>query len=149
MKLGTQSHISIVSAVQKALNEYSSKADKSLLTDLYLYPDAQSGDLVMLDDEDALLLRLQVAEWVEANPEDFYADAEVSLRKVLNQLREDGILSALKILKPYSFVLVDKEKETVAELMLVDDEDTLLLSGDLLEGLDEELELFLKNLLEQ
>ena len=149
MKLGTQSHASIASALQKALNEYSSKADKSLITDLYLQPDAQSGDLVMLDDEDTLLLRLQVSEWVEANPEDFYTDAEMGLKKVLNQLREEGILSALKILKPYSFVLIDEAKETVAELMLVDDEDTLLLSGELLKGLDEELDTFLKDLLEQ
>jgi hypothetical protein len=42
---------------------------------------------------------------------------------------------------------VDDEKETVAELLLVDD-DTLMLSSELLEGLDEELDDFLKKLLE-
>ena len=52
-------------------------------------------------------------------------------------------------MKPYSFVLVDDDKETVAELMLVDDEDTLLLNDELLKGLDEELDAFLKELLEK
>ena len=49
----------------------------------------------------------------------------------------------------FSFVLVDDEKETVAELLLIDDEDTLLLSDELLKGLDEELDDFLKKLLEE
>ena len=52
-------------------------------------------------------------------------------------------------MKPFSFVLVDDEKETVAELLLIDDEDTLLLSDELLKGLDEELDDFLKKLLEE
>ncbi|GAE16949.1 hypothetical protein JCM6292_3463 [Bacteroides pyogenes JCM 6292] len=52
------------------------------------------------------------------------------------------------ILKPYSFVLVDEEKETVAELLLIDD-DTLLLNDELLKGLDKELDNFLKELLEK
>ena len=53
------------------------------------------------------------------------------------------------LLKPYSFVLVDADKETIADLMLVDDQETLLLhDGMLLEGLDDELDAFLKELLE-
>ena len=52
------------------------------------------------------------------------------------------------ILKPYSFVLVDEEKETIAELLLVDD-DTILVNDELLKGLDKELDEFLKELLEK
>ena len=52
-------------------------------------------------------------------------------------------------MKPYSFVLVDDDKETVSELLLVDDEDTMLLDDELLKGLDEELDAFLKDLLEK
>jgi hypothetical protein len=62
-------------------------------------------------------------------------------------MQSEGRLEGLSLLKPYSFVLVDDEKETVAELLLVDD-DTLMLSSELLEGLDEELDDFLKKLLE-
>lgn len=53
----------------------------------------------------------------------------------------------MTILKPFSFVLVDEDKETLAELLLIDD-DTLLVNEELLKGLDEELDEFLKKLLE-
>jgi hypothetical protein len=43
---------------------------------------------------------------------------------------------------------VDDEKETIAELLLMDD-DTLLVNEELLKGLDEELDSFLKELLEK
>lgn len=63
------------------------------------------------------------------------------------KLKEEGAFNQLNLLKPYSFVLVDEDKETVAELLLLDEEDTLLLSEDLLKGLDEELDAFLNDLL--
>ena len=55
----------------------------------------------------------------------------------------------MAIRKPYSFVLVDEDRETVTELLLIDEEDTLLLNDELLKGLDEELNAFLKDLLEK
>ena len=51
-------------------------------------------------------------------------------------------------MKPYSFVLVDSEKETLSELMIVDEDETLFLNDELLKGLDDELNAFLKDLLE-
>ena len=70
------------------------------------------------------------------------------LKNVLRVLIDEGVFEHLSLLKPYSFVLVDDEKETVCELLLLDD-DTLLLDGELLKGLDEELDAFLKDLLEK
>ena len=52
----------------------------------------------------------------------------------------------MSILKPYSFVLEDDEKENVAELYLVDD-DTVIIDPDLMEGLDKDLNEFLEKLL--
>ena len=52
----------------------------------------------------------------------------------------------VSILRPYSFVLVDEDKETVNDLYLVDD-DTMIVDGELLKGLDEDLDDFLKKLL--
>ena len=149
MKLGAQSHTTIASALQQALTKYSSQSGKSVVTDIHLQPNPVTGELAFFNDDDEMLGSVSVSEWTDANPEDFHADAEMSLRKVLNQLREDGILASLKILKPFSFVMVDDSKETVAELMLVDDEDTVFLSDELLKGLDEELDAFLKDLLEK
>ena len=57
-------------------------------------------------------------------------------------------LENLSLLKPYSFVLVDEDKETLCDLYLVDDE-TVIVDGELLKGLDEDLDDFLKKLLEE
>ena len=63
-------------------------------------------------------------------------------------MNKAGEFDHLSIMKPYSFVLIDEEKETVSELLLMDD-DTLMISDELLKGLDEELDSFLKDLLEK
>lgn len=64
------------------------------------------------------------------------------------QPQNRGAFDKLTIMKPFSFVLVDDDKETIAELLLLDD-DTLLVNEELLKGLDEELDAFLKDLLEK
>lgn len=148
MKISSQSHNSIADTIKKAVEKYGT-AKQSAITDIHLQPNPETGELVIFNDDDEVLANVVVAEWVNANLENFYEDAEMLFKKILNQLRKANEFSVLRILKPYSFVLVDGEKETLAELMLVDDEDTLLLSGELLKGLDEELDTFLKDLLEK
>ena len=59
------------------------------------------------------------------------------------------MLDNTSLMKPYSFTLIDDHKETVAELLLVDDDTLLLNDGELLKGLDKELDAFLKELLEK
>ena len=147
MKISVKSHNIIAEALGKALEKYS-EAAQSAVTDIQLQPHAQSGELTILNDDDEVLGSVVVEEWIASMPENFYEDAEVALKRILNQLGESGVFASLRILKPYSFVLVDEEKETVAELMLIDDEETMFLSDELLKGLDDELNSFLKDLLE-
>ena len=52
----------------------------------------------------------------------------------------------MSILKPFSFVLEDEDKESLEELYLVDDE-TVIFDPELMKGLDEDLDAFLKQLL--
>lgn len=148
MKLSTSSHTLVVSCIQKALDKYVS-GNAQVITDIHMQVDMESGQLVISDDDDAVLAEQQIPEWESANPENFYTDVEIALKRALNQLREEGALENVKILKPYSFVLEDSTKETVAELLMMDDEETLFLNDELLKGLDEELNTFLKDLLEK
>ena len=57
-----------------------------------------------------------------------------------------NVVDNLGILKPYSFVLENDDKENVAELYLADD-NTVIIGGDIMQGLDEELEKFLDDLI--
>ena len=149
MKLSTSSHTLVVSCIQQALQRYASGNGAQVITDIHIQVDMESGQLVISDDDDAVLAEQLIPEWESANPENFYADAEIALKRALNQLREEGALEVVKILKPYSFVLEDSAKETVAELLMLDEEETLFLNDELLKGLDEELDTFLKDLLEK
>lgn len=149
MKLSAQSYSSILGALKKALGRYQSDTDAHFVTDIHLQPLSESGELVVYDDDEQVLARTVVHDWVDCVVEDFYASVEQHLKQALEELRKEGTLDRLGIMKPYSFVLIDDDKETVADLLLMDEEETMLLSDELLKGLDEELNAFLKDLLEK
>ena len=149
MKMSEQSRASIVSALKTALCRYASEGDETVVTDIHLQPNSESGELIIFDDDDQELSRTIINEWVEYESDDFYTVVEPILRAEVEALKESGKLEKLCLMKPYSFVLVDEDKETVAELLLVDEDDTLLLNDELLKGLDEGLDAFLKDLLER
>lgn len=149
MKMSEQSRASIVSALKTALCRYISEGDETVVTDIHLQPNSESGELIIFDDDDQELSRTIINEWVEYESDDFYTVVEPILRAEVEALKESGKLEKLCLMKPYSFVLVDEDKETVAELLLVNEDDTLLLNDELLKGLDEELDAFLKDLLER
>lgn len=147
MKLSTQSHSLIESALKEAVSRFAMGCEQTVVTDIHLLPKQGSGELIIFDDDDEELARVIIEEWVEYDNDDFYENVERILRVAVNQLQECGCIRNLPLLKPYSFVLVDEDRETIAELLLIDD-DTLLVNHELLEGLDEELDDFLKQLLE-
>lgn len=149
MKMSEQSRASIVSALKTALCRYASEGDETVVTDIHLQPNSESGELIIFDDDDQELSRTIINEWVEYESDDFYTVVEPILRAEVEALKESGKLEKLCLMKPYSFVLVDEDKETVVELLLVDEDETLLLNDELLKGLDEELDAFLKDLLER
>lgn len=149
MKLSAQSHASIASSLREAVDKYIADGERTVVTDIHLQPKQDGGELVIFNDDDEELSRTIIEEWVDYSGDDFYTIVEPILRGEINALKDTGVLDKLAIMKPYSFVLVDEDRETVTELLLIDDEDTLLLNDELLKGLDEELDAFLKDLLEK
>ncbi|WP_291583569.1 hypothetical protein [Bacteroides sp.] len=148
MKLSQQSQSAIESAIRKAVAKFTCGCEQTIVTDIHIQPNQNSGELSIFDDEDDELVNVTIDEWSAYESDDFYENTERVLRPILCRMKDGGDFDKLTILKPYSFVLVDEEKETVAELLLVDD-DTLLVNDELLKGLDEELDSFLKELLEK
>ena len=149
MKLSAQSHASIASSLREAVDKYIADGERTVVTDIHLQPKQESGELVIFNDDVEELSRTIIEEWVDYSEDDFYTIVERILRGEINALKDTGVLDKLAIMKPYSFVLVDEDRETVTELLLIDDEDTLLLNDELLKGLYEELDAFLKDLLEK
>ncbi|MDL2211126.1 hypothetical protein LJB79_00910 [Bacteroides sp. OttesenSCG-928-M17] len=147
MKLSQQSQSRIDATIRKAMERFSGGGEQSAITDIHLQIIPSTGELFIFDDDDEELSNTVINEWADYSGNEFLKDTERILSATLNRMKEDGSFEKVNILAPYSFVLVDEEKETITDLLLVDD-DVMLVSEELLKGLDKELDEFLKDLLE-
>ena len=131
-------------AIAKMASKYIS-AEESNVTDFQLKVNGENGELTIFDDDDNTLARVHIKEWEDEHNEEVY---EKELQNVLTKMHREGAFDSLNIVKPYSFVLTDEDGQSIVDLLIIDD-DTLILSADLLEGFDEEMNAFLKRLLEE
>ncbi|WP_294616179.1 hypothetical protein [uncultured Bacteroides sp.] len=148
MKLSQPSLSLLEETIKQAIGKYTCGCEQTVVTDIHLQASQSSGELLLFDDDDRTLADTIVEEWTAYEGDDFYENMERILSNLLSNMKNRGAFDKLTIMKPFSFVLVDDDKETIAELLLLDD-DTLLVNEGLLEGLDEELDAFLKDLLEK
>ena len=140
----TSEHIiqQIERVLRKTAAKFQSPSESLPLTDIYLQVKQESGELLTYDD-DHELTRCVVEEWIDNKSENFYEEVEDILRNCILNMKEE--MENLQILKPYSYVLIGEDKETIAELHLID-EDTILLSEELMVGLTEDLNRFWEDL---
>lgn len=146
MNLNPSSIASLNEALDKIATLYSGEEDQLVSTDFYFQPSREDGTLTIFNDNDEEIACASIPEWEEYMPETFYDAVTIDLTAAIEEANAEGELERLAVWMPYSFVLVDDERETVADLLLVD-EDTLLVKKGLLAGLDEELNKFIEDLL--
>lgn len=146
MKANEQTIQTITRFIKKIAEKFPSDQEATLFTDIHIRVTQESGDLMAYDDNDEEITRCVVEEWIDNKDDNFYKDITGILRQNLSENKE--ICDNLNIMKPYSFVLEDDDKENIAELYVADD-DTIIIGGDLMEGLDEDLDAFFKKLLEE
>ena len=120
--------------------------EPSILTDIHIRVTQDTGEVMVFDDDDQELTRCVVEQWIDNKEDNFYNDAASALRSVINKHRDS--IDNLSILKPFSLVLEDDDKETVAELYVVDD-DTVIIDEELMAGLDKDLDDFFAKLISE
>lgn len=130
--------------LKKIAQKFPPREDTSIVTDIHVRVSQGSGEMLAFDDDDNEVTRCVVEQWINNNDEDFYNGVEQTLISTFSAL--STIADSLGILKPYSFVLENDDKDTIAELYIADD-DTVIIGKDLREGLDSDLNLFLEKLL--
>ncbi len=143
MNASEQTLQQIKRALRKAASKFPSDAECFPLTDLLLQVKQESGELLVYDDDDRELTRCVVEEWIDNKDENFYAAIQPVLKQAISELRD--VTEHVAVLKPYSYVLIGEDKETIADLYLVDD-DTIVISGELMKGLSEDLDHFWEEL---
>jgi hypothetical protein len=144
MKATEQTLQQIDRALRKVAEKFPSDKEASMLTDIHVRLTQETGELMFFDDDDKELMRCVVEQWIDNKDDDFYDQAATIIRQCINKQSE--LLENLSVLKPYAFVLEDDDRETKAELFVVDD-DTVIIDSELMADLDKDLDTFFDNLL--
>lgn len=147
MSLSKESWAALRNAIIEMTKHFTT-TEETTVTDFHFQVNTDNGNIFIYDDDDNTLATTAIAEWENYHDEENYEHIEKLLRKALSEIQEEGYLDNMNVPKPYSCLLVDDEKETIVDLMYIDDE-TFIITDDLLKGFDEEMNQFLKKLLEE
>ena len=132
-------------AIRKIADKLPPSEEANVMTDIHFRVTQETGELMAFDDNDEELNRCIIEDWIDNTDDDFFQQIPSVFRKCLDKMRDT--VENMSILKPFSFVLENDDKESVAELYLVDDE-TVIIDPDLMQGLNEDLDDFFKKLFE-
>lgn len=132
--------------LKKVAQKFPSDNEASLVTDIHIRVVQESGEMLAFDDDDKEITRCVVEEWIGDNNEDFYDMVKDQLTEIFKSCAE--VLDNFGILKPYSVVLENDDKESISELYIADD-DTVIIGSELMKDLESDLNTFLDNLLKE
>lgn len=138
-----QTYQQIERALRKVASKFPQEAENMPLTDIYLQVLQDSGEIRVYDDDDNELTRCVVEEWIGNTDENFYTAVQPILTDAIKRIKD--VTENVAVLKPYSYVLIGEDRETIADIYLVDDEN-IVISGELMKGLNEDLENFWEDL---
>ena len=144
MKATEQTQQTLDRAIRKIADKFPASEEATPLTDIHIRVTQETGELMAFDDDDNEITRCVVEQWIDNKDDDFYEQVASMLHKCLEKHR--AIVDNMSILKPYAFVLEDDDKENQGELFVADDE-TVIINPELMAGLDEDLDSFLKDLM--
>lgn len=136
--------------IQRLLSKIASKFpptdEPEVFTDIHLRVSQDTGDVMAYDDDDKEITRVVVDEWINCplETEEFYKQAY----KVIKDSIEQGNYQ-LGILPPYNFVLESDTGEHIAEIYVVDDDDTTILGTPFMQDLETDLDNFITNLMKE
>lgn len=133
-------------ALRKIADKFPDKEEANLLTDIHVRVSQESGELMAFDDDDHEITRVVIESWIDNKDEDFYDMATTALRQVMHN--NSKLIDGMALLKPFSFVLEDDEREDIAELYIADD-DTVIVDTELMPHLSEDLDEFFENLMKE
>ena len=145
MKATEQTLQQVERAFRKVAEKFPADQEAVQMTDLHVRVSQDSGELTVFDDDENEVTRCIVEQWIDNKDDNFYDRVATTLRSVLNKHKKK--VEGMSILKPFSLVLEDDERETIAELYLVDD-DTVIIDEELMADLDKDLDDFLTKLLD-
>ncbi len=144
MKATEQTLQQIERTIRKTTDKFPADPDTSIMTDIHVRVYQDSGELITFDDNDEEITRGLVEQWIDNTDDDFYTAIPSIIRKCIEH--QKALVENMGIMKPFTFVLENDEKEPLEELYIVDD-DLVIIDSDMMQDLDKDLDDFLDNLL--
>ena len=144
MKATEQTLQQIERAIRKTADKFPADPNTSIMTDIHVRVFQDSGELITFDDSDEEITRGLVEQWIDNTDDDFYTTIPPIIRKCIEH--QKALVENMGIMRPYTFVLENDEKEPLEELYIVDD-DLVIIDSDMMQDLDKDLDEFLDNLL--
>lgn len=144
MKATEQTLKQIERTIRKTTDKFPADSESSVMTDIHVRVFQDSGELITFDDSDEEITRGLVEQWIGNTDDDFYTAIPPIIRKCIEH--QKALVEAMGIMKPFTFVLENDEKEPVEELYIVDD-DLVIIDDDMMQDLDKDLDDFLDKLL--
>ena len=131
-----------------AIGKLTADDSNSYHSDLYVQADPESGELQIYDEEERLLDKTIVFDWVDCpcDEDKFNKQVANTVKSVLTLLVAKNIFDSPHITKPFSVSLTDEDFVVIEELLFLDDE-VLRADDPLLKDLDADLDDFLAKLL--
>lgn len=138
----------IETAVMSAIDKIAKNDSASYISDLFLQADPESGELQIYDDNERLVEKIIIFDWINNTDEeeDFNKNVAAPAKAALSALANRGVFNRDYFMKPLSVTLTDDEFNEIEELLFIDDE-TLRVDDPLLKDLDSDLDDFLTKLL--
>ena len=146
MKATEQTLQQLERALRKVTEKFPVTEEASLLTDIHIRVTQDTGEVMAFDDDERELTRCVVEQWIDNKDDNFYNDAASAFRTAIKKHKDS--IEKMSILKPFSLVLEDDDKETIAERYVVDD-DTVIIDEELMAGLDKDLDDFFAKLISE
>ncbi len=133
--------------IDEAIRKVAENSPEEVITDFHVRTNSDMGEVCICDDNDEVLSKGNIEGFEEKNEDEFRKIICKTFRQILSKMDAQHTFDSLNIFRPFSFVISD-EKQEMSEDLYVVDSDTIMVSDELLKGLDEELNDFLNNLLD-
>lgn len=146
MSISTESQDKLRAAIAEMSKQF--VTEESKVTDFHFHVNGSNGVVTIFDDDDNELSHAQIDEWAHKEGDNGVESIEKEIRYILSDELKNGTFDNMNVPKPYSCILVDDDKETIVDLLYIDN-DTYIIDDELLKGLDKELNDFIKKLLEE
>lgn len=131
-----------------AIGKLTADNSNGYYSDLYIQADAENGELQIYDEEEQLLDKVIIFDWVgcSCDEDQFNKQVANTVKSVLTLLTAKNVFDSPHIMKPFSISLTDEDFVVIEELLFLDD-DVFRADDPLLKDLDADLDDFLTKLL--